>query len=257
MRITVTSNYDKFFADLEANVLARIPIATAIALTATAKDAQAAVVDEMERVFDDPTPYTLGAVYVEPATRNKQEARVWLKDDFRGGGSHPATEYLIPEIEGGVRVEKRSEWKLREAGVLPAGMSAVPGERAQLDGYGNMIRGQVIQILSYLRANERGAGSTSNRTRVPRSQMTTRQLTRADKQRKYFVSSRGTPHGRHLHPGVYERVGLRIEPVLIFVRKPAYRGRLDFNGVVQGVIDANLGDHLREQIAITVKRVNG
>ncbi|MDF5999583.1 hypothetical protein P4050_14390 [Pseudomonas aeruginosa] len=55
-------------------------------------------------------------------------------------------------------MDKASERNLRARGILPAGMFVVPAEGARLDQYGNMSRGQMIQILSGLGALEYRAG---------------------------------------------------------------------------------------------------
>jgi hypothetical protein len=248
MRITAKDNVDQFIDQLDANLIKRLPIAIAIALTKTAKLVQAEERAEMERVFDRPTPYTLGSVMVAPATKDTLEASVWLKDDDKGGGSHPATEYLVPHIDGGARVEKRSEFILRNAGILPTGMIAIPGQAARLDAYGNISRGQVQQILSGLRVSESVAGHTSDRPREK------------SRQRKglaqFFVASR-YGRGRHLHPGVWERAGATVRPILMFVRGARYTKRLDFHGVADRVADVELPNLLRIEIDKTVQRVRG
>jgi hypothetical protein len=59
----------------------QIPFAAARALTLTAKSAEQAVVGEMRKVFDRPTPWTLKSTYVQPAKKNSLVAMVKIKDD--------------------------------------------------------------------------------------------------------------------------------------------------------------------------------
>lgn len=251
MPFTLRSNLDQMMSQFSEKVRARLPLAGAIAINKTLAEVKPAVVEEMTQVFDRPTPYTLNSVYSKGATPASQEGTVWLKDDFLGGGSHPATEYLIPEIEGGVRAEKRSEYILRAAGVLPPGLSAIPGDRATLDAYGNISRGQVQAILSYLRLSDTVSGRTSNR---PVGALNKRQARKAATQARYFVAAKDSAHGRHLAPGIYERTANGINAVLMFRTKPQYAGVLDFEGVCQRKAEDVFQGHLREQIAISVAR---
>ncbi|WP_321810084.1 hypothetical protein [Burkholderia sp. BCC1985] len=71
----------------------QLPFATAIALTAVAKKAQAAEKDAMPEVFDRPTPFTVNSVAVKGARKSDLEARVFVKDI--------AAAYLAPYEFGG------------------------------------------------------------------------------------------------------------------------------------------------------------
>jgi hypothetical protein len=51
---------------------------------------------EMPFAFDRPTPYTLGSLYLSPATKAIPVAKVWLKDD--AGKGTPAAKYLFPRL---------------------------------------------------------------------------------------------------------------------------------------------------------------
>ena len=89
---------------------------TAAALTATANDVKDAEVAKMAEVFDRPTRFTLGALYVKPATPNDLTAEVRFKEGF---GSVPAWRYLGPQVEGGNRHHKSFELRLDGAGAGP------------------------------------------------------------------------------------------------------------------------------------------
>lgn len=257
MRLSTRTNLDQVFADLDDAVKRRLPIAVAIALTRTVQDIYAAEVDEMKQVFDRPNPFTLKSVRYSKATPQKLEAEVWLNDETSGGG-HAAAEYLIPQISGGFRIEKRSEYILRTTGILPTGMSIVPGKRARLDAYGNISTGLIQQVLSALRVSETLSGRTSDR---PSARPTgfrafdRRRARQRARQGEFFVAHRDRVHGRHLAPGIYRRLKGSIQPVIMFVRRPSYRGIFDFDQVAEDATNAVFGDHLREQIEITRQRV--
>ncbi len=234
--LTTRGNPVKVFGDIaDAAGFAGI-----VALTRTGQAVKAALTTEMGRVFDRPTRYTLNSLRLQPATKARPDATVWLRDDWAKGT--PAERYLLPQIRGGARADKRSEKLLRQAGVLPLGMQAVPGVGARLDANGNMNRGQIVAILSYLRAFN-SAGFTANRSLDPAAK-------RRGKWRRHdwFVISRG---GGNLPPGVYltdARSG-RAVPVLSFVRQPSYRARFDFFGVARSTAAATLPRELVRALA--------
>lgn len=213
----------------------QVPFATAVALTRTARDVREVERKSMPTVFDRPVPYTLNSLYVKPATKQDLTARVWVKDDRAGSGT-PATRYLVPEIEGGRRGMKGFERLLQRAGALPAGWAAVPGAGADIDQHGNMRRGQITQILSYLRAFGE-QGYSANITDRKKARMA--RGTKAKRGVSYFVS-----HGklrdqtRHLPAGVWRRTsfgqaGTALTPILVFVPRAQYRRRWDFYGIAE------------------------
>ena len=196
-----------------------IPYAASTALTRTAKLAQTEVIAEMTRVFDRPTRYTLSATRVEPSTIETLTARVAVKDQA-AGGTVPE-HYLLPEVEGGGRREKRFERALRFAGVLQAGERAVPGRGARLDAAGNIDRATVRSILSAVAAKAK-----------------TGRASRASKrgQREVFAGA----VGRRATRGVWERDASGLKALLIFTRRaPRYAPRLDFEGAARRAAEAN------------------
>lgn len=251
MGLGVRNNLDECFAQLEHNMSSAIPLGTAIALTATIKDCQAAIQDEMRTQFDRPTPWTINSVRIEIATPDKLRARVFIGEDLVGG-QHTPYEYLRQEFDGGVRLEKGSEAILRSTGLLPPQYSIVPGAGARLDQYGNISPGLLQQVLSALRVSETLSGRTSNRPLVAK---TARQKRQRAKQGEFFVSRTDNPHGRHLRPGIYRRLALTLKPIIMFVRQPSYRARIDFTGVAQATAEAVLPGHLKAQFARRLQRL--
>lgn len=208
----------------------QIPFATALALTETAKLIKSSIEDEMRAVFDRPTPFTMNALRLIPATKQKLEARVWIKDE--ADGAAPATRWLTPEVYGGPRNKKRSESLLRARGILPEGKFIVPGKGMKLDNYGNIGRGQLQKILSGLRAQgDRLQNSTDSRRSV-------------GNRSRYFVMRKGREA-----IGIAERVGTRrgdIQMVLAFVSKPGYAKTLDFFEIGDRVADRELASQFEK-----------
>jgi hypothetical protein len=215
--------------------------AAAITINRVLPEMQQAVVAEMAQRFDRPTAYTLGGTYLRKATPTRIEGVVGLKDERFAGKGTPATKYLAPAVFGGDRGMKRFERALNLAGILPAGMYAMPGSGARIDAAGNMDRGQIVQILSYFQAfGEQGyrANSTEkSRARLKRGTKKAYGFT-------YFVLR--SPRGK-LPPGVYQSTktgfGYSIRPILIFVDgTPNYERRFGFYEVAERVARARFSD---------------
>lgn len=211
--------------------------ALADALNHTANQARQALKAEMASVFDRPTPFTLNAVRVLNAKPNSLEAAVWVKDEKDNASKGMAPEdWVAPQVFGGSRSDKKSETLLRAKGILPAGKFIAPASGARLDAYGNISRGQMVQILSGLSAIEGKAGYTANASAKWRS-------LRKGHAQAFFVLRRGkTPIG------IAERRGKSMAMVLAFVSQPQYRRRLDFHGVVERIADANLEANIDKAI---------
>jgi hypothetical protein len=252
--------------DLSQN---RINAAVATGLTRTAVQVREAERDAMMQVFDRPTPYTLNSLWLQPASGSQSstgtalipgsvkgstrlarskflEAQVYLKDDSAGSGT-PATVYLRPQIEGGARGMKGLEKALSAVGYLPSGWRVIPGKGARLDAYGNVSRGQIIQVLSQLRVSM-VAGFKRDMSFDPKK------ARRAQRRAggRFFVM----PAGSRAQPGVYQRKfdERDIVPIFVFVRKATYRQRFDFFGIGERVALANLKQNVGAALIEQIKR---
>lgn len=175
-------------------------------LNNTAQDTKAGLKDEMQRVFDRPTPFTLNALQTKLDKPNLSVS-VGFKD-FAGKGT-PAGHYLQPQVYGGGRPMKRSETYL--------GHYYTPGGGIGKDQYGNIGGFQITQILSSLgRFPE--VGYLANITPGSRK--------RNAKPRNYFVVP---PGNKGLHAGVWQRMASgKVKPILMFIDNPSYHVRFKF-----------------------------
>ncbi len=128
--------------------------ATVLALTRTAQAVHTVERATVLRVFDRPTPFTVNSLRMDRATLARPEARVRFKDPPRLTESE---HYLLPQVYGGPRKQKRFESTLQRAGLLPRGKALVPATSAPLDAYGNVTRGVYARILADLKASPIGA----------------------------------------------------------------------------------------------------
>ncbi len=218
-----------------------VEIAAQRALLKTAQAVKEAEVEEMRRVFDRPTRWTLGAMKVKPTSRF--EVAVGILDP--DGYYKRAANYLGTQISGGQRRLKAMERALQQYSLMPPGWFAVPGAGAQIDAYGNMSSGQIRQILSWFDAAERWAGSTQNMGQAGRDKR--RKGTKRNIGFEYFAVIPGRTN--HLgqrnnlkQPGIYKRFffgqGKAIKPVLIYVKGARYQARFDFEKVANKVANA-------------------
>lgn len=241
--ISVQHDLHKIKAELSKVEREQIPFATAQALTKTAQAAQAAVKQEMSSVFDRPTPFTLNSTFVKPATKANLEAQVYLKDEGnKAGGS--AKVRLEPQLVGGQRAFKRMEGALRHAGLLGNSEQAVPGAAAELDAYGNMSRGQIVQILAYFKAFPE-SGYKANTTQAKKDKMAKGTKTKMGV--RYFLKRDG--RGRGIYKATQTGFGSAIQPVLMFVRRAQYRRRLDMPGVVSRTVTREFGAWFKAAMA--------
>lgn len=238
MKIDVTHNFGEVASFID-RASKQGQYATAIALNKTAEWAETDVRKAMRTGFDRPTPYFLRALRVIRANVNKVpvQAVLWFKDKSL---EDSAESMVVPHIDGGGRKVKPFEKRLQRMGVLPAGWFAVPGGGASLDAYGNMSRGQLSQLLNVLGAYTEAGYNKANKATVAR-------LAKGNAKKNvygfaYWINPVGAKTGRHIPPGVYQRIatpfGSSLKPILIFVKQATYRKRLDFYGIVQRAVDA-------------------
>jgi len=230
----------------------QVPYATAVALTRTASDGKKEIERAMPSVLDRPNPYTMRGFRLYPATKTKLRAEVDFRPAF-GSGSD-ARDYLAPQVLGGSRKLKAFERSLQRVGLLPAGYQALPGSAARIDAYGNMQRGQIVQLLSYFRAfGEQGySANTTAKRKKALAQDNVRKGTRGI---VYFV---GRPGDGRLPLGIWQRTsfgaaGSSIKPLAIFVRRTSYSQRLDVPGIAARVTAERFEPHLRTSMAMAMK----
>lgn len=123
IRVSVHADVKAISAQLDQVARKQIPFATAQALTAVAKAAQAKVTRDLPTIFDRPTPFTLRAVGVTSATKASQTAVVFIKP--------VQAAYLGIEETGGTRLPSRT------ALVLPGSI--------RLNAYGNIPKGALAR----------------------------------------------------------------------------------------------------------------
>lgn len=228
----------------------QVRFATAVALTRTAKHAQASVIDEMRAKFDRPTPTTLRSLFVKPATKANLEAMVYLKTKPLGGKNPRSMAQTIGhQFGGGPRNAKMLEEALRASGYVQAGEFIVPAAGAKLDRYGNWQRGQIVQALSQLRIGRGGydnasTGSQRSQRNVAKAGAMFWSLGKAGKSgaKQLIDKATGIAYGyvgrvgqaSHLAKGIWMRTSAGLKPIAIVVSgAPRYRKVIDMERIAR------------------------
>jgi hypothetical protein len=172
------------------------------------------------------TAYSLRAFKVTKADKTNLTATVALRTDAPNGG----TQYdkaLAHLFTGGPRKYKKLEGWLRAKRLLPAGLTVAPGAGMPLDGYGNMRRAALTEMLGVI-------GTQLGNLRVYRR-------TGAGKAQKavgYFVILPGSKGSRH--PGIYKRIetgsSSTITPMVLYVDPVNYRKFIDLEKLGREVV---------------------
>lgn len=224
MTFAVTSNMDQVMDRFERVSSRQLPFALAVSLTRTALDVRAAEVNTMKRVFDRPTPFTLNAFQVRPATKANLVAVVEQKPDTG------RKDWLKRQAFGGPRTSTALERLLAMRLPLPGVLAALlPADNARLDRYGNWSNAQRNEVLAAIGAMR---DSASNRS--------ARSLKRKKNPSKFFVPSSGLP------PAIYERTARgQLKVILAFTASaPTYTPRFPFHQVAESTAETAFPRHL-------------
>lgn len=212
-----------------------MPRTVARALNDTAFKVMDAERAEINSKFDRPKAWVAKNVRVFKATPDRLSATVGATDWFNRGGMQPKgtawERILSPHVYGGQRLQKASERRLQQAGLLPRGWFTVSGQAAKLDRHGNISGGEIVAMLSWVGAMGQYAGDNTNK----RDRLTKKRNATERRGEAYFVARVGNRQG--IHPGIYKRLRSRqIKPLLMFVSRANYRQRLDWFGVGHRVV---------------------
>lgn len=221
-------NADSVIASLEAKGR-RLSDLVRFAVNDTVNDMVVGQRVEMRRVFDNPRPYTLNALYPKYAGKrgNILEAGIAFRE-FGVKGT-PAYKYLTPHIKGGTRRVKRSEVALRNiVGILGADTYTVQGRNYEKDQYGDIPGGQYTRMLAELGVLGVGLGG-SKAQRGPRR--------KGDKKFDLMYRKGGRPFA------IAEFRGGTPVIMLVFTGQPNYQKRYDFYGVARRQVQESLPKH--------------
>lgn len=238
--ITVKVDTSKIERRLQALASDQVPFATAVALNEVAfKIKRETGPAEMRKVFDRPSPWTLRSLFVVRASKSRLVARVGWGQDYYSKSRLTPDEIIGHQVSGGPRREKGMEHWLRQAGMLGGGEFVVPGAGAKLDRYGNMSRGQTVQIMSQLRLGlDPYMWSTG-------SKRSNRSVARAG---RVFWS-----RGDRIPRGAWIVTGKTIRPLLVVVSSTNYQPRFNIRNVVETTAGESFPAAFRQALRLAIK----
>lgn len=213
MQISIKAHVTDAIRALDEVHRRHIPFASVYAATLTARKVKVEEVAVMHRVFDKPTPYTLNALRVKPATMRDPVASVEFKDSTHKGT--PAKRFLNPNIHGGPRSQKSHE---RRLAALLGSTYLIPGKGVATNAYGNVSGATFTRILSQLKVSSDSYANASGSRRSKAKR-------KAD---AYFILK-----GRNI---VMHRKGKAVMPALIPIKAPQYSKRFPFYETAQAVV---------------------
>jgi len=217
LKINVNFDMSGLVAKLE-NAKSQVPFATALALTKTAQNVKAALVEEMTSVFKAPTSFTLRSLTVTRAEKASLLATVGVRGADTGKG---AIRWLAPEVHGGER-SHAIEALLQPLGLPPKGLWAVPGSAAKQTAGGGIDINWFRSVVADIAAQ----GISQSRGILTRRIRGTGRKSAGVLQYAILLERSGK-----LLPGIYGRRGRGIYPFVIFVKPPKYKAKFDFYGV--------------------------
>jgi hypothetical protein len=174
----------------------RFAAAVATALTRAGKIIRDDWKQELQARIDRPTALTANAPRLKMATANELLATVSMRSEVPNGT--PPSQYLQPLEYGGGREHKKFERALIAQGSMPANTYAVPTDNAERDGFGNVRRQVLVQVLTQL-----AGGSVSRGYRRVISASAQRRAQAAIKAGRDYVAV--LTRADNIYPGIYQR----------------------------------------------------
>ena len=242
-----------------AGIEKQVRFAASRALNATAKGVIQDVYTEMKQRFDRPTPYIFRSMISEKrdwATKERLSATVRLRQDAPSKGQtwHKS---LAHEFQGGSRDWRRFEGAFFGKDLIPPGMAiAIPRKSnwaIRLDANGNMSRMQIAQLISYFQAFPE-QGHRANMNAETKDKLAKRRRTKSGYKTiggvVYFIATR-QKHPQ-LAPGIWAKRGIHgvdVVPVLLFVRRPNYRGLIDLQGIADATVQREFTSQFNQALA--------
>ncbi|MBC8722119.1 hypothetical protein F6X37_11090 [Paraburkholderia sp. 31.1] len=126
LELSISSNIEAVSRKLSALAYRQLPFAEARTVTELAKLAADAEKNALPQVFDNPTPFTVNSVAVQPARKGAPVARVYIRDR--------TAQYLAPYEFGGAQY-----LGAKPANLVPVGVSA--------NQYGNLPRNAIRKYM--------------------------------------------------------------------------------------------------------------
>lgn len=220
----VDSNINAVMRNIKNIQTKQIPFALALAMTRTAQGLEREEKKLLRTTLHKPTAYTKNFLAYKPASKADRpiNASVFFRE-FAGKGT-PASKYLMPNVKGGVRRQKRHEKAL--SAKVGRKIYTGPAKDAPLNAAGNINAGYYTKILSQVQA----FGESGYRANAKRRGS-----------QGFYIASKGG-----VAVGVRQRVGTESKKILNFMdNPPSYRPRYPFYKGGNKYVQKNLGKNFK------------
>jgi hypothetical protein len=225
---SITFDADAVVKNLDVIRRVQMPFVMSYALNQMGPLLQAAHRQEMERVFENPVPFTLNSIFYTRSDKTKLYSYIGVKEF--GAKGNPASKYLYPTVKeqgaGGKPVyDTRFSKALAHRGYTPRGsyMLGITDSDAARLSKGRISPGQYTQVLFSI-------GAYDNDTYTGRRYA---QAKRKPK-KEYFMAKPGNAKG--LKPGIYRRSGRDINMLFKYLPSPpTVSTRYDFYGLTDRI----------------------
>jgi hypothetical protein len=226
LNINVTHNFKQVSRAIGA-IGKQARFAAAVALTRTAQDLQRQIPAELDKVLDNPTPFTKRGTYLVAAKRDNLRAEV---------GFRPVqARYMALQIEGGTVQPGAAGIKL-------------PGN-IQLNAFGNIPRGTIARLKAAAKSGTLGPAIA-------------KRLNAGGNRRKGAAPIQlfyGQPTGSGWEDapvGIWRRIPPttpggkgKLVPVIVFEDRPArYRQRFNFRALADRTVAARFPAHFQAEL---------
>jgi hypothetical protein len=228
------SNSKDVNARLAAMTMKQIPYATVVSLTKTVKHLEKANVKDMQRIFNNPTPWTKKAFRTIPATVKPYVPVAELSRKDMGGAKSSNTtpnkqHYLEVQDKGGVRPPKAFERALRGRGRnAKKYLYATPTSQMGRNAYGNAKPSDIKTILN--ETSKKGG--------------------------KFFIPKENHPLTLKSGEGVFERMkrGKVRKRMHLHTRTPTYGAKFRFGRRMRNYAKKVFPQVLRKEIKVALDK---
>lgn len=232
-------------------------------------DIRSEYIKEMPNIFESPNmTYLRKAFQIDKATPDNLTGSLYVKDDNISKGGTRFIDVLYHHVHGSDRSAKRFEKTLSyDVSIMGKSMIAAPTQFSKFDQYGGLDGKFNSMLLSYFGIYNK-AGFKANMGLKKKAKIADRGTHWASKVRtgktllsingkEYFMIGVGHNRRRNspLKPGIYERTGLHgmhVKPVILFLKKGAYKKRFDFYGIAHSVINKQFQSKFYKNIQTTI-----
>ena len=231
MRLELKTNLKEFRRNMKRVHKKHLPMAFRRAIDDTAFHAMRSAKGELKNSFTLPIhPFIAKRIRVDKVEQkhiDQMFARIYMED--AGDKGSALLRIMKPHIEGGSRPNKRSEHRF-----VGPGRYLYPGKDAARDRYGNLKPAQISKAL----ADVGMLGATGQNTK--------------NTKKRYFLVQNKNQRAIVMHRKNKDT----IRPFMVEGKKPFYKPRYDFNGVIAKVVNRHFMKYLNERMRKEIKKAS-